>query len=321
MRSWLWSLLLLSAFAQGRVVTDHGGYTVAVPDAPQRIVSLHDWTLTVMIHELGAPLAASSGRLAADGSFYMRGARELFGLDFSRLALASVHGKPDLERIRAMKPDLILANSGDYAPLRAQLATLAPTLMFDGEQGRPMLALYQDLAGWLGREAQFQQLLAGYRAELTATRQRLVEQQPVAPSYVALLVNGRDGSLQIVKEYGALTTVLDDLGLRRLPIVSQVPAGRDRMVIGAEWLDVIDADYIVTSYLPEHGDDADSLARDLERIAPGARRFLKAFQYGQVVSLPRYQVYPPSFSGLHLTLQALSMRLSEGKQLQRHGVE
>nr|WP_113866367.1 ABC transporter substrate-binding protein [Brenneria salicis]NMN91903.1 ABC-type Fe3+-hydroxamate transport system substrate-binding protein [Brenneria salicis ATCC 15712 = DSM 30166]RBP62877.1 ABC-type Fe3+-hydroxamate transport system substrate-binding protein [Brenneria salicis ATCC 15712 = DSM 30166]RLM30742.1 hypothetical protein BHG07_09220 [Brenneria salicis ATCC 15712 = DSM 30166] len=285
--------------SQARTVTDHSGNIVNVPDAPRRIVSLHDWTLTVMTHELGTPLIASTGRLAADGSQYMRGARDLFGLDFSQIALASIHGKLDLERLRALKPDLILANTGDYAALRSPLSSIAPTLLFNPEQGRPMLDLYQDLADWLGKRAEFDALRQRYTAQATALRNRL----DVPGTYVALLVNGRDGTIQILKEYGALTTVMDDLGLRRMPIVETIPAGTDRMTIGAELIESIDADYIVTSYLSDQGEDAQSIEQDFDRIAPGARGFLQAFVNQRVLRFSRYEVYPPSFKGLEMTLK------------------
>lgn len=305
--------LFLAAFpggAQARTVTDHGGNVVEVPDAPRRIVALHDWTLTVMAHELGAPVIGSTGRMASDGSFYMRGARELFGLDFSSVALASVHGKPDPERIRALKPDLILANWGDYSALRPQLATIAPTLLFNAEQGKPMLALYAELASWLGRSDRFAELCRAYAEKSASVRSRLAAGGKDLGTYAAILVNGRDGSIQVLKEYGSLTTVLDDLGLKRMPVVEKVPAGTSRMTIGAELIDAIDADYIVTSYLPDHGQGPESVREDIDRIAPGAAAFLKAFANGRVLSFSRYEVYPPSFKGLDLTLREIEAALA-----------
>ncbi len=306
---------LTSFVAAGRSVTDHLGRVVNVPDTPQRIVSLHDWTLTVMAHELGAHLVGSTGRLGPDGHYFIRGGRELFGLDFSAVALASVHGKPDLERISMLKPDLILANSGDYASLVSQLSTIAPTLMFNPEQGRPMLSLYQELAGWLGRESQFDALKQHYHERVAELRQRLKVTGTPAATYVAILVNGRDGTIDVLKDYGALTTVMDDLGYRPMPIVASVPAGANRMIMAAELIESIDADYIVTSYLPEKGETADSVYQDLDRIAPGARGFLHAFTQRQAISISRYEVYPPSFKGLELTLERLSATIQQPGQL------
>jgi iron complex transport system substrate-binding protein len=301
----IWALMLaIAAPALARDVTDHDGRTVTVPDHPQRIVSLHDWTLTVMARELEAPLIASIGRPGADGRPFIRGARELFGLTFDQIELASLHGKPDLERIRALKPDLIVANSGDYAALTDQLSSIAPTLMFNPENGKPPFELYRDFAGWIGKRDRFDTLRQGYEQDLAKARARLGSDR--AQSYAAILADGRDGSLTILKEYGVLTTVLDDLGFRRLPIIDEVPAGQSRMRIGAELLGEIDSDMIVTTYLPENGGTPQSIFADLERIAPGSQDFLQASTTKHIFSFSRYEVYPTSFKGAHLLLETIT---------------
>jgi len=300
----LLSLLLLGSAAEARTVHDHDGHTVEVPEKPQRIVSLHDWTLTVMARELGAPLVGSTGRLAADGSYFIRGARELFGLDFSQVALASVHGQPDLERIRSLKPDLILANTGDYGDLRSQLTTIAPTLMYNPESGRSPFELYAELAGWLGRQERFDELKAGYERHLAHLR-TLLASSPPPPSYAAILTNPKDGTIEVLSQYGALTTALDDLGFTRAPIMATVPVGTDRMRVGAESIGEIDMDFIFTSYLPETGSSEQSVLSDLHRIAPGYQSFLKAHASGHIISLSRYEIYPASFKGLDLVLSRI----------------
>lgn len=292
----------LSALA--RNVTDHGGNTVEVPDVPQRILSLHDWTLTVMTRELDAPLIASAGRLAPDGTAFIRGGRELFGLDFDDIELASIHGKLDLERIRALKPDLIVANVGDYGPLREQLSTIAPTLMFDAESGRPPFELYRDYAGWIGKQSRFDELEATYKARIQTARKSLPPTL-LSGTYSAIIANERDGTLGLLKEYGVLTTVLDDLGMKRVALTDSVPAGKSRMTIGAELIGEIDADLIVTSYLPENGETAESIFSALARIAPGYEAFLRAYEEKGILSFSRYEIYPPSFRGAGLLLDKL----------------
>jgi iron complex transport system substrate-binding protein len=312
MRSLLLALLILvsplAALAHARSVTDHDGRVVEVPDAPLRIVSLHDWTLTVMATELGAPLIASSGRLSADGSMFIRGGRELFGLDFTKVELASIHGKPDLERIRALKPDLIVANAGDYSALAEQLSTIAPTLMFNAENGKPGFELYREFAGWIGREQRFDELQASYRTRIAALREKL-SHATAERSYAAILTHGRDGTLSVLKEYGVLTTVLDDLGLQRVALTETVPQGTSRMTIGAELIGELDADLIVTSYLPETGGTPDTVFEDLDRIAPGYRDFLRAYANKRIFSFSRYEVYPTSFRGAGLLLDQFEQKL------------
>lgn len=296
--------LALASPCAARTVTDHGGNTVVVPDAPQRILSLHDWTLTVMTRELEAPLVASVGRLAADGSTFIRGGSELYGLDFKQVELASIHGQPDLERIRALAPDLIVANIGDYGALREQLSTIAPTLMFDAENGRPPFELYRDYAGWIGRADKFAALDAAYRQRLDMALKKLPS-AVTSGTYSAIIANGRDGSLTLLKEYGVLTKVLDDLGMERNTLTASVPAGQSRMTIGAELIGEVDADLIVTSYLPETGEDDRSIFSALGRIAPGYEAFLRAYDAKRILSFSRYEVYPPSFRGAYILLDKL----------------
>lgn len=291
-----------------REVTDHGGNTVEVPDAPQRILSLHDWTLTVMTKELGAPLIASAGRLAPDGSTFIRGGRELFGLNFDQIALASIHGKPDLERIRSLKPDLIVANIGDYGALREQLSTIAPTLMFDAENGGKPFDLYKEYASWIGEEARFNELRSAYDKRIANAREKLPKTL-TSGTYAAILANERDGTLTILKEYGVQTTVLDDLGMSRTALAQSVPEGQSRMTIGAELIGDIDADLIVTSYLPESGETPDSIFAALTRIAPGYEAFLRAYEAKRILSFSRYETYPPSFRGADVFLDKLDAEL------------
>lgn len=299
--------LAFAPSAIARNVTDHGGNTVDVPDEPQRILSLHDWTLTVMTRELDAPLIASAGRLAPDGSAFMRGGRELFGLNFDEVELASIHGKPDLERIRALKPDLIVANIGDYGALREQLFTIAPTLMFDAENGEPPFELYRDYAGWIGKQARFDELKSAYDTRIEAARKSL-SPALLAGTYSAIIANERDGTLGLLKEYGVLTMVLDDLGLQRVALTKSVPSGQSRMTVGAELIGEIDADLIVSSYLPESGETADSIFAALSGIAPGYEAFLRAYQAKRILNFSRYEIYPPSFRGAALFLDKLEAK-------------
>jgi iron complex transport system substrate-binding protein len=299
----LLTVILSVCPALARTVTDHDGHTVEVPDTPTRIVSLHDWTISVMAAELGAPLIASNGRLAPDGTYFIRGARELFDLDFTKIELASVHGKPDLERIRGLKPDLILANSGDYSALRDQLSSIAPTLIFNPENGRPTFDLYREFSDWIGKRDRFDALEQAYNQKLQRLRATLpISDNP--PVYVAVNPNARDGTLTLLREYGPLTAALDDLGIARAPIVSAMPESEGRMTVGSEVIGDLDVDYIFSSYLPEQGQNPQTFFEELDNIAPGYRDFLRAYNAGHMVSLSRYEVYPPSFKGRELVLDA-----------------
>ncbi|WP_068718540.1 ABC transporter substrate-binding protein [Vibrio tritonius] len=309
-------LIVLSIFASGVVtptwakqVVDHTQHTVTIPDHPKRIVSLHDWTITVMAYELGAPVIASTGRVANDGSFFMRGADDLFGLNFNQIQLASVHGQLDLERIMLLKPDLIIASSGDYLAYQDALSSIAPTLMFNPEQGKPILALYEELSHWLREHERFLELKQQYEKKVKRVRGKLAKRYTIPPTYIAIATNRRNGTIDVLKDFGILTTVMDDLGFQRMPITKQLPQGNNRMMISAEMVESINADYILTSYLADQNETQRKVLDDLPHIAPGALGFLKAIEQHHLFSYPRGQVYSPSFLGLNKLLDDIAMQV------------
>ena len=76
--------------------------------------------------------------------------------------------------------------------------------------------------------------------------------------------------------------------------------------IGAELVGEIDADMIVTTYLPENGATARSIFADLDRVAPGYQDFLRAYAQKRIFSFSRYLVYPTSFRGAEILLDEIA---------------
>lgn len=310
------TLLLAAALAglispavaqQTRMVTDHAGYVVEVPADPQRVVSLNDWTTTVMVHELGGRLVGSGGRLDAEGNAFIRSARELFGLAFDEnIALASIHGELDVERIAALKPDLIVALQSDTIAYRDQLASIAPVLLFDAENGQDPLDNYADFASWLGLEARYNELNTAYEARIAAFK---AEHGSTYGSFISLLPNPQDGNITVYRNYGAVTEVLEDLGFTRHPMMDAVPPTEQRALISPELVGEMNADYIVATHILDRGQSAQSLLADLEAVAPGSSNFLTAVQNDRFISFSRFHVYPPIFAAMDVVLDELADKL------------
>ncbi|WP_138465682.1 ABC transporter substrate-binding protein [Poseidonocella sp. HB161398] len=300
-------LAALPAAAQEalRTITDHAGYEVSYPAEPQRIVSLHDWTVTVMAYELGANLVGSTGRMSGDGSYFVRSGRELYGLTFDDIALASVHGQLDMERIASLHPDLIIGNLGDTLEYRDQLATIAPTIIFDPMNGRTAMENYRDFAGWVNRQETFDALLARYRARIDALRPEIAGAGG-HPSYVAMLPNPENGSIRLFRTYGAQSQVLEDLGFRPLPVVGEVPEGRQDANFSPEIIGQMNADWIFTTHISDRGEDEAAMLAALEQIAPGATGFLDAVAAGRFHSSDRFHVYPMTFRAMDYFLDELA---------------
>src|SRR5690554_2381199 len=100
-----------------RSFTDDAGRTVEVPSHPQRIVTLHDSSLTTPLIELGIMPVGAFSRSGEDGP-YMRGAATLTGVTFANSGVVDVGGSPaDLEAIAALEPDLIITATFQQTPL------------------------------------------------------------------------------------------------------------------------------------------------------------------------------------------------------------
>ncbi|MGU3401603.1 ABC transporter substrate-binding protein [Brucellaceae bacterium D45D] len=286
-----------------RTVTDHAGYIVDVPKSPLRIVSLSDWTTTLMAHELGVEVVASVGRRDGNG-YYIRGGRELFGLEFDeRIDLASVHSELDLERIAALKPDLIIGLRSDTIAYRDQLSHIAPVLLFDIANGRNMLENYRDFASWLGKDAEFNALKATFDSNIQ--RQREILKGVPSKSYIVLRFNPKDGDITIYRDFGAVTVVLNDLGFSPMPIVAQIPAGSQHADFSPEMIAQMDADYIFTGHMEDRGQTAKNSMDEMEAVAPGASGFLHAVREKHFVSVSRFHVSPPTFAALDYFLSRL----------------
>ncbi|PZP43687.1 MAG: ABC transporter substrate-binding protein, partial [Agrobacterium fabrum] len=103
-----------TSLAAERSVTDAAGRTVSVPEKPQRIVVMHEPLLGVPLMDLDANVVGAYGR-NSDGKFAT-------AVDFVDTVLGEGRTKPkgfgavgqiDLEKLRALQPDLIVATEMD----------------------------------------------------------------------------------------------------------------------------------------------------------------------------------------------------------------
>jgi len=299
------ALVAMPVMAQEtRPVTDHAGYTVEIPADPQRIVSLHDWTATVMTYELEGNLIGSSGRLDDAGNYFVRSGRELYDLGFDEIELASVHGELDMERIASLQPDLIIGNVGDTIEFREQLAAIAPTVMFDPMNGRTPLENYRELADWVDRTERFEELNTEYEARVAEVRTELFGDGPV-PSYAAIMPNTESGEVRVFRNYGAQSTVLEDLGFSHAAIMDQVPETEQDASFSAEVIAQIDSDYVFLTHISDQGQTLETMMADFDQIAPGYRELLPAARNNRFISMSRFHVYPTTFAAMNYVLDDL----------------
>lgn len=106
-----------------RAFTHFMGVT-EVPAAPQRIVTLTDQNALLPLLELGVKPIASAGRLRDDGTGIFRRPE---GFDLSGIQFVGDFTEPDLERIAALDPDLVVGYEFQD-DMYATVSQIAPTV-------------------------------------------------------------------------------------------------------------------------------------------------------------------------------------------------
>lgn len=289
----------MPALAQDRFVDDLGR-AVAMPEAPQRIVSLDDLRITVPLLELGVVPIGSHGRLGAGGTPYVRGGALLTGLDFEATDMAFLGAHPvDVERLAALAPDLILAPPHQPVPV-AQLAAIAPTVVLDAAV-RPPAALYATLARLTDRQAQAEALERRYRAQLAQLR-HWVDPSEIA---VSVITATADGKIGLERTPGSLGTVLRDAGFRFVPLIDDLPTDRT-VTVSPEFLRDLDATYVFDTYRNDRGEPPDAARRRMAAAVPGFCTFLVACREGRYIILPRDETKAVSYHGKSIVIALLT---------------
>ncbi|MEU4302987.1 ABC transporter substrate-binding protein [Kitasatospora aureofaciens] len=129
---------------------------VLVPGEPQRVVVLDtdvlDSALTLGVTPVGAALPAADTRFPD----YWPASRT------AGIRLVGPAGAPDLDAVRALRPDLILSNQGRDGDRYEQLRGIAPTVLTQ-TTGAPWKANFQLHAQALGRVAAAGAFVAAYQ--------------------------------------------------------------------------------------------------------------------------------------------------------------
>jgi iron complex transport system substrate-binding protein len=285
----------------------HDAGVTEIPVNPQRIVSLNDIQLTIPIIELGVFPVGSAGRLAADGTPYLRASLSLTGVDFSTSDIAYVGsaggGGVDLEAIAALEPDLIINNSA--GELNEQLSQIAPTIVlapFDDTSGLDHLRMVADAVGVLDRHGQLRDRLEWQLSEA----RRII---PDAADITVSLLYAFDGSIiALGRSWGSMGYVLQQIGFAE-PVLFDDPAYGDSpetfFTLSAERLQDIDGDFIIDSYNNSVGRSPDDARAELGGVLPGWCDFLHACRNNQYIAIPRDDAYAFSFRSFDLMLQTV----------------
>ena len=183
---------------------EHAFGRTEVPADPRRIVVLNQYSLLDYLVAVGVKPVGSSGDQAA-------------GYPFGRWLEGKTQGvemvggteSPNVEKIAALRPDLILANpwQTELAPALSQIApTIGVPLTYAGYEEE-----FRFVAGLVGRTAQAEEVIARHRSRLEAFKSAMGTRLASTEVSVARLLPGQIR----VEGKSYVTTLLGAAGLRR----------------------------------------------------------------------------------------------------------
>jgi iron complex transport system substrate-binding protein len=296
------------AFAGTRQVTDDAGRTVEIPARPQRIIALHEALLALPLIELGLDVVGVYGRADDGGSqIDVDFIRSVFGNDPAlRIAGIGPIGNIDLEKLRALKPDLIIGMGQQQAQVQA-LSSVAPVYlqatMAGGESG---FSIEKRLAGLLGRTDVFEQKHAAYLKRVTEVKSRL-SADAQGKTYLAVIVFDQ---VSAVRDVSGAVQAIRDLGYVPYDwssrVTSEATPGRGFAVpLSSEEFARLDPDVLVVmnSYLSADQSPENIRAR-LDAIVPGWNRFMRAAREDNIIFLDSAAVATPTIASALHTLTA-----------------
>ena len=283
--------LTVTAAQETRSFTDDTGRVVEIPAKPQRIVSLHDLSITVPLIELGVFPLGSHGRTTPDGKPFIRSSKVLTGVDFDNSDIKFVGNLPaDVEAVAALEPDLIITTVWQTANVE-QLQAIAPTIVLDDDV-RPAFDVFDVLADLTGTEDRLALLKTRYQGQIAQIK-RLLD----AGSISASVIQANDGKLYIEHTYATLGKVLRDAGFTFPAKVDAIPAG-ESAEFSAEELPEFDADFVFATYRTDTLQTPADAIGALEAALPNFCQFLHACRENQLIVIPREEASAASYYAL-----------------------
>ncbi|PHV11875.1 ABC transporter substrate-binding protein [Chitinimonas sp. BJB300] len=269
LRTALLVLCSAAALAGMHMVNDAQGRAVAVPDAPRRIVALSELDLDAVLALGIKPVGATLGRGQGTMPRYL-------GTAATGITPVGQFASPVLDKVLALKPDLILAGGMPDAEMLALLGKVAPTVV-SYKLGEDWQTALRRIADMTGRTNEAQTVLSGYQQKTSALRGRL---GPAAGARVSVVRWNPQGPAYMLRDAFS-SKVLADIGLQR-------PAGQDQAGIAhspplsMESLQRIDGDWLFVGTLAADGQASEAMSAARHS---SAFRQLAAVRNGRMVAV------------------------------------
>lgn len=218
---------------------EHAMGTTRIPAPPERVVVLDTGELD-SVTALGIEPVGAVRAPVADGFLdYLE--------DYTQeTQLVGTITEPNLEKIAALRPDLILSSVIRHEKIYDRLADIAPTV-FTETVGVVWKENFLKHAEALGRLQRARSMLEDYEERARRLGERIEAETGGLPE--VSVVRFLPGEIRLYQKASFIGTVLEDVGLPRPPSQDAEEFAR---IIGPEQVRLMDGDVVfITSYGPE----------------------------------------------------------------------
>ncbi len=270
----LCSVSLAHAACQGKEITEgiHNP-PFCIPAEVKRIVTLDPLLTLGLLIELKAPVVATP---------YMA-IQDVEVLDFvkqSKMVDLGNPREPSLERIAALKPDLIIGSAEGHAPIYETVSKIAPTVFFEHTDWKKYLQLLSDVTG---RQGAASEALAAYDRRVASIRERMKDKDLTvsavrfAPGRFVVFVDGPAAY--------APFAVLHEAGVKRTAYETVTDG---TIVKRPDWEDIANLDGDVLLYVSASGfESAPDDALEKEVVGNPLWQLLPAVRNGRAHRVDR----------------------------------
>jgi iron complex transport system substrate-binding protein len=228
--------------AETRAV-EHAMGTAQVPTDPQRVVVLDTGELDDALALGVKPVGAVRIDVSTDFLSYL-------GDQTDGIEMVGSISEPNLEKIAALNPDLILSSTVRHEAIYEQLNAIAPTVLAPdlGDTWKENFRLYAEA---LGKAEEAEQMLADFEERAAALGEDLGTGKTLS------IVRFLPGQIRLYSDKSFTGTILTDMGLE----VPPAAAGADTFAeLSPEQVTKAEADYLyVSTYGPVEDTDQDAV--------------------------------------------------------------
>lgn len=262
-----------------RMFVDDFGHEVEIPAEPQRVVTLQDQHALFTLWQLGFRNIVGSA-CATDGSgkpYFRRMAAH--GFEATSVECIGIYGEPDLEKILALRPDLIVGTWGDEE-IYDQLSRIAPTVVLNPWDDAPLYDIVMRYATLVGREDAVHELKAEYEENLARLREMVGDPSEIVVLTIMTAASGGAEPGQFFIPAGTIADVLREVGFAR-PAVQLQQEGRQYYSV--EQIRNHDADLLIRITTAQAADQEEANTRAV--LESPLWQQLNAVQKGQAVDV------------------------------------